>query len=287
VACRSPVADVEIRTGSADDVEAAYAVLAACGGGAWFELGLEELRALWRSYPATWVAEDDMIVAYAAVRGSDAEVYVLPHVRRQGIGSRLLREAERAIEGPRAEVAAPSDEPTAAPFLHRHGYETSYEFWLMQTDLEGFPEPTWPDGIITRTFRRGEARAVKALLDLSYSEEPDFRPPSFEDWSGFMLADPSFDPSCWFIAEAPDGSLAGAALNWKEGYVKDLVVHPAHRRRGLGEALMLHTFGEFARRGVGRISLKTDSRNPTEAWRLYERLGMRVARTYEAFAKRL
>jgi hypothetical protein len=34
-----------------------------------------------------------------------------------------------------------------------------------------------------------------------------------------------------------------------------------------------------------RVTLKTDSVNPTEAWRLNERLGMRKERTYEVFEK--
>ena len=50
---------------------------------------------------------------------------------------------------------------------------------------------------------------------------------------------------------------------------------------------MQQTFSEFARRGVPRITLKTDSINPTDAWRLYERLGMKVERTYEVFEKKL
>jgi mycothiol synthase len=282
------VADFEIRPGSADDVEAAFAVLDACDGGTWFELGLEELRALWASYRGTWMVEEETIVAYAALRGGDIEVYVLPAARRRGIGSRLLREAEAAIDERRAEVMARRDEAAAAPFLRAHGYEWSHEVWLMQKDFEGPPpEPIWPDGITVRSFRREDAREVKDLLDLAYSEEPTFRPHSFEEWSRFMLGDGSFDSSCWFLAEAPDGSLAGAALNWRDGYVKDLVVHPERRRLGLGEALMLHTFGEFARRGIGRVTLKTDSTNTTQAWRLYERLGMRVEQTHDVFEKRL
>ena len=101
-----------------------------------------------------------------------------------------------------------------------------------------------------------------------------------------MLGDPSFEPGCWFVAEAPDGSLAGAVLNWKEGFIKDLVVHPAHRQRGLGEALLRHTFRHFRARGARCVTLKTDSGNTSQAWRLYERLGMRKEQTYDVFEKR-
>ena len=99
-----------------------------------------------------------------------------------------------------------------------------------------------------------------------------------------MFEDPMFDANVWFLA-VHDGTIVAAALNWDEGYVKDLVVRPDWRGRGLGKALMYQTFGEFKRRGLPRVTLKTDSNNPTDAWRLYERVGMRIERTYEIFQK--
>jgi mycothiol synthase len=281
------VADIRIRPGSNVDVEAAYAVVEACGLGPWFELTLDQFSGWWPAYKGTWLADNDDVVGFAAARGDAVEVYVIPSARRRGIGSGLLAEAETAVDGPRLETTARRDEPTAAPFLRLHGYKPIFEVWLMQIDLDDDPpEARWPDGISVRTFRLEEARAVKELLDVAYAKEPGFRVRPFEDWSRFMLGDASFEPECWFVAEAPDGSLAGAALNWKEGFVKDLVVHPAHRRRGLGEALLRHTFRHFRARGARCVSLKTDSGNTSQAWRLYERLGMRKERTYDVFEKR-
>jgi len=49
---------------------------------------------------------------------------------------------------------------------------------------------------------------------------------------------------------------------------------------------MLHTFRHFKARGAPRVTLKTDSVNTSQAWRLYERLGMRTIRTYDVFEKR-
>jgi len=147
------------------------------------------------------------------------------------------------------------------------------------------PAPAWPEGVEVRTFREEDAHEVKDLLDLAYEEEFHHTPATFENWRRFMLDDPMFDPEAWFLAVA-DGQIVAAALNWDEGYVKDLVVRPDWRGRGLGKALMLQTFGEFSRRGLTRVTLKTDSNNPTGAWRLYERVGMKTERTYEIFEKR-
>jgi mycothiol synthase len=284
---RSNVADVEIRPAGEEDAEAAYAVLVACDLGRWFDLALEQFRAWWPTYRGTWVAEEGNVVGFAAARSDEVEVYVVPEARRRGIGTRLLAKAEAAAEEHGVTATARRDEPAAAPFLERHGYRFGSETWLMQIDLDRErPKPAWPEGIAVRSFRVEDARAVKELLDVAYAKEPDFREEPFEEWSRFMLDDTSFEAESWFVAEAVDGSLAGAALNWKEGYVKDLVVHPAHRSRGLGEALMLHTFRHFEGRGAPNVTLKTDSNNTSQAWRLYERLGMRKIRTYDVFEKR-
>ena len=282
------MAEAPLRQATGADVDAAYSVLEACNLGPWFELGFEQFRDWWwPTYAGIWVAEGDGIVGYSAARGESVEAYVLPEARRHGIGSRLLAAAEEVVEGPLIEATTRRDEPAAAPFLLGHGYERAYETWVMQLELgEELPAPTWPEGLTPRTFRPEEAESVKELLDLAYAEEPDFTKRPFAEWKGFMLGDPSFEPDNWFVVDTSDGSLAAAALNWKEGFVKDLVVHPEQRRRGLGAALLQHTFRHFRARGLERVTLKTDSRNTSQAWRLYERQGMRTIRTLDDWQKR-
>jgi ribosomal protein S18 acetylase RimI-like enzyme len=282
------VAEASVRPASEADVGPAYAVLEACNLGPWFELGSEQFRDWWwPTYAGLWVAEQGGVVGYSAARGESVEVYVLPEARRRGIGSLLLAPAESAVQGRLLEATTRRDEPTAPPFLEAHGYRTAYETWIMQVGLGGeLPPPGWPDDMTIRTFFPEEAETVKELLDLAYAGEPDFRKQSLTEWQSFMLGDPSFEAESWFVVEAPDGSLAAAALNWKDGFVKDLVVHPAYRRRGLGAALLRHTFRHFKERGLDRVSLKTDSRNTSQAWRLYERLGMRKIRTLDDWQKR-
>ena len=283
------MADVEIRAFRPEDAGAAYEHLAEHETEVFGEPEIthEMFANLLATMDASYAAETEAGFAGSAhVRGY-ADVLVRKAERRRGIGTRLLRAAEKGAQVDVLRLAAVTLEPAARPFCAANGYEKAWEVWLMGIDLDdSLPPPRWPEDVIVRTFRDEDAAEIKELLDLAYAQEADHRPLSFEDWRPFMLGDPSFDPACWFLAEA-DGEIVAAALNWKEGYVKDLVVHPEQRRRGLGEALTLHTFREFRRRGADRVTLKTDSNNPTEAWRLYERLGMRKERTYEVFEKRL
>jgi ribosomal protein S18 acetylase RimI-like enzyme len=285
------VADVEIREARDADLEDVYAIVAenrvrAFGGVEGFEL--EHMRNLWPRLRSNWVAVEGVrLVGAAALTRYGVEVDVAYGARRRGIGTALLRRAEEAHGTGTLRADAVTLEPAAAPFLRANGFEKAFEYWLMGIELPGnVPEPVWPDGLRVRPFRPEEARELWSLLDVAYVDEEDPFPP-FDDWSGFMLGDPSFEPESWFLVEAADGRLVAAALNWTDAYVKDLAVHPKWRRRGLGTALLRHTFRHFVGRGHDRVTLKTDSINPTQAWRLYERLGMRKERTYEVFEKHL
>jgi ribosomal protein S18 acetylase RimI-like enzyme len=99
-----------------------------------------------------------------------------------------------------------------------------------------------------------------------------------------------FDPSLWHIAMDGD-QIAGFSICSIErsdpeapmGWVHALGVRRAWRKRGLGMALLLHSFGEFYRRGYRKAGLGVDASNLTGALRLYERAGMSVFRQYDRY----
>lgn len=284
------MADLDIRPSRPEDVAGAYRILAEWQTDVFGESEMTEgmFANVLAISDASVVAETPAgIAGYATLRAGDASVLVERSRRRRGVGTALLHAIEEAAQSELLRLMGVTLEPAAAPFAAANGFGKAWEVWLMGVDVPVEPpSPTWPDQVLVRTFREEDARGVKELLDLAYSEEPHYAPLPFEDWRTFMLTDPSFDPEAWFLA-VEDGRIVGAVLNWKEGYVKDLIVHPERRGRGLGRALMLQTFAEFTRRGVPRVTLKTDSINPTGAWKLYERLGMETERTYEMFEKHL
>ena len=59
------------------------------------------------------------------------------------------------------------------------------------------------------------------------------------------------------------------------------------RKRGLGLALLYHSFGEFYKRGNRVISLGVDAASQTGATRLYKKAGMHVASEYVSYEKEL
>jgi ribosomal protein S18 acetylase RimI-like enzyme len=149
------------------------------------------------------------------------------------------------------------------------------EVWRMQIELaEPLEVPCPPPGIAVRTYEPADAAAVHALLQRAFEGSHETVLP-FEEWLPWMTEDAAFDPTVWFLADS-DGGLAGVALCWNNGFVKDLAVDPGWRRRGLGEALLHQVFREFFDRGCRTVALKVDAANPTGAVRLYKRIGMRI-----------
>jgi len=171
------------------------------------------------------------------------------------------------------------------------GYKIIRHSYRMEVDLKDLPEDLGlPEGVAIRTMRDGEVEQVYEVHEQSFEDAWMHTREPFEQWQHWFVKDPSFDPSLWFVAEA-DGEIVGVSIcrvrETEEGFgwVRVLGVLRSHRRRGIGEALLRHTFAEFKRRGFERVGLGVDAESPTGAVALYERAGMHVARTSQQLEK--
>lgn len=148
---------------------------------------------------------------------------------------------------------------------------------LMTADLSRpAPPPRWPDGISLAGFASSDAPETHRLLRAAYAGGGGSVPAGFEAWWQATRDDEEFDPALCFVAKAADGTIVGFALCWTSGFLKDLVVDPAFRRRGVGEALLLAARATLRARGHGQLALKVQAGN-AGARRLYERLGFATA----------
>ncbi|MGH3102778.1 MAG: GNAT family N-acetyltransferase [Gaiellaceae bacterium] len=287
-----------IRQGSWDDFPRVHDVhLQTSRATAEPQFTLEQLREYWTrpSFdPARdlWVAEhgDGPLVGFAHLH-ADQAMHVRARPGSDGVHAALLAVVEKAARDRGYEWVAATvtdADADACRAFEAAGYVVQREVWRMWVGHEEEPPPaSFGPGIAVRTYEAADADAVHALLDHAYCGwDEAYVPLAHDDWLAFMTGSESFDPECWFLAEA-DGGLAGVCLNWKEGWVKDLAVRPSWRRQGLGEALLRHTFHELHRRGVSRIGLKVDADNSTGAPRLYERLGFVTDRRYPTYSRRL
>lgn len=201
----------------------------------------------------------------------------------------LLEAIERrAIEkepGKKLWSYSSADDAPLIGLLERTGYRTVRHSFRMRIDLDGErPEPDWPDAFSVRSMREGEERRFYDAQMASFADTWMFAVEPYEAWFHWMVEEPSFDRTLWFVAET-DGELAGIVIARAPenepgvGWIRILGVVPEHRQKGLGQALLRHTFAEFANRGFNAVGLGVDAQNPTGAVRVYERAGMHVERT--------
>ena len=208
----------------------------------------------------------------------------------------LVAELERrALEWARPVVRATIVDAEAGTrsVLEARGYGPVRHSFRMLAELHATPEPvTWPDGIEVRVMEPGEEQAVHAAVMESFADHWGFTPHPFEGWLKYHTR-PEARQDLWFVARAGD-EVAGICLcsdheSGESGYgwVEILGVRPPWRRRGLGEALLRHSFRAFALEGATKVGLGVDAENPTGAVRLYERAGMRVVRRYDTYERHL
>jgi len=182
--------------------------------------------------------------------------------------------------------------------IENAGFRLTRHSFIMHREMKNAPPvPQWPAGITLRPFDpERDAAAVYRANDEAFSDHFGHIKQTFEQ--GFALfkhwlEEPSFDASLWLVAMEGD-EVSGVSLNRVNeqeqppiGWVGDLSVRRPWRKRGLGMALLTHSFGEFYRRGYKKVGLGVDASNLTGALRLYERAGMHVSRQYDRYEKEL
>jgi len=191
-----------------------------------------------------------------------------------------------------------TEDKLAHELFEDFGFKLIRHSFIMHREIrEAPPDPVWPAGITLRPFDADlHAEAVYRADDEAFSDhfghvEQPFET-GFAKFKHFMSED-EFDPSLWFVAM--DGNdIAGISLCRKNeqeetpmGWVGSLGVRRPWRKRGLGMALLLHSFGEVYRRGYKKVGLGVDASNLTGALKLYERVGMYIARQYDRYEKEL
>lgn len=249
-------------------------------------------------------ADDPRALGYAIlqpVERTDLQTYanVHPVARGRGIGAALLAHIERRAGEQMGRFAPDTrvviqqwitggNEP-AQRLLEQSGYAVVRHTLGMIAELAEEPAaPVWPTGITIRNpISEDDLRAAFATYREAFQDHWGYAEQSYDEFVRTAIEIDSYDPSLWFLAmdgEAVAGVLMGETLP-DRGWVNDLAVRRPWRGRGLGEALLRHSFGEFYRRGQRIVALGVDSQNLTGATRLYERVGMRAERQYDICEK--
>lgn len=182
-------------------------------------------------------------------------------------------------------IGVRSDREHDVKTLEAAGFEEVRRFYMMAIDLDvPIEKPELPDGLALRPFDPDKhAQAVHQAQQESFRDHWGHVEDSpYIEWA-HQLSKNDFDPSLWFIAwdgEEVAGVCLSEVSNSKPntGYVDILGVRREWRKRGLGMALLRHSFHVFQQRDMKRVELGVDSDSRTNAVALYERAGMQVDR---------
>jgi mycothiol synthase len=252
----------------------------------------------WFGIPDIWirvVERDGRLVGYVDSvkrRGGATELDI--RTVERDVAKALLAEAEAGAGSGPIRVVVQGDDEVLREAVEGEGFQAirhSYQMRIALTD--DVPAPQWPDGIVVRSMRGDDEERVYEANTEAFADDFYFVQQPFEEWHADAFGRENFDPTLVWLAE-DDGELAGFSVNsWHAsgdpefGWIGSLGVRPRWRRRGLATALLRHSFRDFRSRGATRVGLGVDAQNTTGAVKLYERVGMQVARRNDTYEKRL
>jgi mycothiol synthase len=231
-----------------------------------------------------------------------------PDYEGQGIGTWLLQWAEqhalRVLPNLPSElrfaprVGTYREAENVKKLFEDMGYRHIRSFYTMLIEMDTpVPEAEFPEGITLRTYNPEiDAAAVYQAQRDSFRDHFGYVEEPFEEGLKrfkHFWENESSDPTLLFVAM--DGEkVAGINLCRPQsfedsdmGWVATLGVPRPWRKRGIGIALLRHSFNEFYRRGKRKVGLGVDAQNLTGALRLYENAGMHVYQTFDQYEKEL
>jgi ribosomal protein S18 acetylase RimI-like enzyme len=239
-------------------------------------------------HPFIWMTVDP------AYEGLGLEDYLLKwaEIRAQQAVNRVDPELRVAIRcNPLSLVKSASNALLGAGWTPiRHNF-------TMRIDMaEVPPGPDWPEGIELKPYDPDKhARQVYELDEEVFQDHfgyvPDDPETGYERFMHHMTGDDSYDPGLWYLAYAGEEMVAICICRRtsfedpEAGHVSTLGVKRDWRRQGIAQALLLHAFGEFYRRGTVSVDLGVDAESLTGATDLYKKVGMHVHMQYDMHEK--
>lgn len=294
-----------VRPARSSDIEAVYDLIAKQNVADFGQAlrTMDDLRKTWQTinietYTCTAHA-DGHLAGYAELLEGDSPYIYVAERGNVDLAFQLLNILEEkavAHKTEKVKLFAKISEKnhTLLQLFASNGYKSNLSFLMMELEMDGSPPaPEQVEGIIIRPFVKGQDEQGTYQADEEAAEDKGYHTPlSYDGWVKRMGMDKEdFDPGLWFLA-CEGNEIAGVALNMyseksNTGWVDHLAVRRAWRRRGIGRALLLHSFGEFHQRGIRHVKLNVDSKSLTNAPRLYEQVGMKTIQQYHIYTKEI
>ena len=236
-----------------------------------------------------WETEHGQLVGVAHVEGDDEICLQLHPDCRAAIEEEMLawgeEHAARTDTGGRQHVSTCLYEYDAPRrrLLEKRGYERTSDGWItrrMHLSNQPLPKTTLADGYTLRsTYPKDHSEVwddcvrMAAVLNAGFNRD-NFHGPA--DSLNFFTHSPSFRDDLNLVAVAPDGSFAahvGLTIDVTNRYAifEPVCTHPAHRRKGLAQALMFEGLRRIKVLGVDEVQVSTGDADAANA--LYDTIG--------------
>jgi len=220
---------------------------------------------------------------------------VLPKFRGKGIAKKLLKKALESLKQKQmkvAETAAQTDKEACLHIFEGFEFRQVRVTSMMKRSLENIPCNIEENREVRiRSMRVKDEEEIKLLNRLeneTFKEHFNFRPRTIEETKYALFEIPWFKQQKWFFAVLDNHSIGYAGVgideglnkekNMKWGWILDIGVLKPYRRKGIGTSLMLYGMRLLNHQGMEDALLYVDEMNPTNAVKLYQKLGFKVIR---------
>jgi GNAT superfamily N-acetyltransferase len=265
------------------NADASVGELAWIWGGRNFVDGARWKQRVWpnEDAPAAWgwiTPQSEWIVSEGSTQLSGAVLSWQTHPDSGELLDEILDwfEAEAPEPGRQTFVRAANED--ALRRLARHGYRHDINGPWSQLNIRPLyqiGEPRLPAGYAFKTMRELEDVSRRVEVHRAAWERSAL---TDDAYAHLMTAWPYRD-DLDFVIEAPDGMLAASAIGWyddtdRTGEFEPVGTHPAHRRQGLGRALMLLGLQRFRDAGATQaiVGCRGDDAYPVPK-QLYQSVG--------------
>jgi ribosomal protein S18 acetylase RimI-like enzyme len=224
-----------------------------------------------------------LIIGFGSLRVADGEVTL--ECAAPGSWTPFLEWAEatarlNGVSRVRAVSYAGTELPETAAARGYHLGESNYTMEARLEEAAPLVSPL-PEGIRLSTYREADAEHLRLALNEVFAEDPFFDEVALAEFAEQYVQVPGMDPSLWLLAWH-DQELAAFLVAYPDwagdrsiGFIHSLGVRSGWRARGLGESIARHALEALHARDLRAVRLGVEAPNTT-AFRLYERLGMRV-----------
>ena len=238
-------------------------------------------------------------MGWVQVNGAQARLggKVHPAVRRQGLGTHVLRwsETQAGVLGTPETFVVRNEalNKGSAALYGQEGYAREFtENWMQRPLRDPVPAPALPLPTVTWTAETAPQFYAAYYTSFATRRRPDTPAPAADDWIADYADDPDFRPDLSLLAldgDRPVGFIAAGVLHLPHsdqpvGWFSQVGVDPAWRGRGLGAGLMGAVLAGFQREGFGAVGLHVNIDNPN-AIALYERLGFELVGRRAKYSK--